>query len=1168
MNCLRRWPWARGRQGGFALVVTISLMVLLMVVGVGLLSLSAVSLRAGGVASAREEAQANARIALLLALGELQAVAGTDRAITAPASVLDEKFPDGVTGVWKAWTAADREGRGGKDKSESFQRWLVSTPTGAPASKEDQLALAKPGQGGAVPLLAAGTLGQSGAGSDPTRQMIGAVPVPTDNLRANGGLAWVVIDEGVKARADLHEREDFTGPAGLVLRAGAPGTEGITALEGLAALEVGPADSARFASRANLGLAHGVTADAARRYSPDLTVHAASLMTNPVNGGLKHDLSLLASQMTTTQKAERLYGRHGLGAARVPADPAFGLLAGYHELYKKIGVSETGTSRPPADGISARVPARYVANALNPVPPADPLLLPGILRVDLIFSLITRDCHGGRVNNLVQNGRRYMLHMLYLPVVTLHNPYNVPLAFDALRLNFNNVPIAFQFLVDGQPLTTSLVPLNQLYVGSEGDPARSKDFQVTLKKALGSSTSGGLVLQPGQTKLFGTPKVAPTWKWSDESPGVGADGIMLFDWRNDKTANFEMVPKLMTPPTVGNGFDVDWLAPRGLQTEYARQNTSFGEGIVALRGSERIGVNYGPFAPQAGNGAFSVEGTIVLGGREYKTNILSVRYRDQRRLQEVVETGTSPRFPDKRKFPETFPKPGIDPALTVMQYHEANNTPINAYVNPRPFVIFSVGQRTTMESFVPNRTIADSNPVMNLANIDLSPGKDPIGGVPLELVMMPIRNGNAAIEEIRGTEEGFFFGGHGQLRGTPRATLYELPAGPLQSLAQFRHANLAGSGHMPLVTYTVGESRAHPHVGTGTISGTWASTRSAMLDHTWLSNEALWDNYFLSTLADQTGPLFKAKPRALNEVIRGFFLDGARLPNPRFAPVRTGAVPAGMEGDTAWQVAAGEMLLEGGFNVNSTSEAAWVAVLSALREVDIQTAGGVDRGSTGAGSLPRVRAPSEANMDTGAVAGHQRRWQGYRRLTDDQIEALAREIVKEVRRRGPFLSLAEFVNRGVGAASDEANIKGAIQAAIDRAGVNQSAAVEGIVLSADRIAPCAYASPEAALSGGTASNSAEGSPSHLSQGDVLSVIGSRTVPRSDTFRIRAYGEARERNGTRVLAKAWCEAVVQRMPEFVDPALEPSMLPAAGSVAERFGRRFHVVQFRWLAADEV
>ena len=51
------------KTSGFALVVTISLMVLLTVIAVGLLGLSAVSLRSSSLNDSMNEARANARIA-------------------------------------------------------------------------------------------------------------------------------------------------------------------------------------------------------------------------------------------------------------------------------------------------------------------------------------------------------------------------------------------------------------------------------------------------------------------------------------------------------------------------------------------------------------------------------------------------------------------------------------------------------------------------------------------------------------------------------------------------------------------------------------------------------------------------------------------------------------------------------------------------------------------------------------------------------------------------------------------------------------------------------------------------------------------------------------------------------------------------------------------------
>ena len=57
---------------GFTLVVTISLLVLLTMLVMGLLSLSTLTLRRASADAANAEAQSNARMAMMLALGELQ----------------------------------------------------------------------------------------------------------------------------------------------------------------------------------------------------------------------------------------------------------------------------------------------------------------------------------------------------------------------------------------------------------------------------------------------------------------------------------------------------------------------------------------------------------------------------------------------------------------------------------------------------------------------------------------------------------------------------------------------------------------------------------------------------------------------------------------------------------------------------------------------------------------------------------------------------------------------------------------------------------------------------------------------------------------------------------------------------------------------------------------
>ncbi|MCB1132461.1 MAG: hypothetical protein KDN05_15145, partial [Verrucomicrobiae bacterium] len=399
--------------------------------------------------------------------------------------------------------------------------------------------------------------------------------------------------------------------------------------------------------------------------------------------------------------------------------------------------------------------------------------------------------------------------------------------------------------------------------------------------------------------------------------------------------------------------------------------------------------------------------------------------------------------------------------------------------------------------------------------------------------------------------------------------------GPLQSIAQFRSANLAGSGFLPLVTYTAGESRAHPQIGTDTLTETWPSDRSTLLDHTWLANEALWDQYFLSTIADQTSAGF-GRSKSRDNVMQDFFKRTARLPNQRFTPYNPGStdVPGDLQSasEPERRVAA-HLFLNGGFNVNCTSEDAWVAVLSSLREMDVETSLGNESGAKGTTPFPRMTRPTGGNIDRNVVQLRENVWEGYRSLTDGQIQNLAKEIVVEIRKRGPFLSLADFVNRGIGSDEDESNISGAIQAAIDRLDLNRFAESDGIDLDAALLAEHDYKSTRAAIGTGYR-NTATHSPGAISQGDILTGLGSRITVRSDTFRIRAYGEALDRTGKKVEAKAWCEAIVQRVPDYVDPVDAPSVIQeilddgSSGTANQMFGRRYQVLSFRWLAADEV
>jgi hypothetical protein len=64
------------------------------------------------------------------------------------------------------------------------------------------------------------------------------------------------------------------------------------------------------------------------------------------------------------------------------------------------------------------------------------------------------------------------------------------------------------------------------------------------------------------------------------------------------------------------------------------------------------------------------------------------------------------------------------------------------------------------------------------------------------------------------------------------------------------------------------------------------------------------------------------------------------------------------------------------------------------------------------------------------------------------------------------------------------------------------------------------------------------------------------------------GQARDAAG-KVIATAYCEAIVQRTANFVDPA-NPAHTPTASlnTTNQTFGRKFQIVSFRWLSPDEI
>ncbi len=328
------------------------------------------------------------------------------------------------------------------------------------------------------------------------------------------------------------------------------------------------------------------------------------------------------------------------------------------------------------------------------------------------------------------------------------------------------------------------------------------------------------------------------------------------------------------------------------------------------------------------------------------------------------------------------------------------------------------------------------------------------------------------------------------------------------------------------------------------------SRRGVHYDYSYLLNWSLWDKYFFSAIdfddADVTGNFPHANSRLL--------LHGD--------PDNVDFTSRGFDKSAA------HLLLDGAFNVNSTSKEAWKAVLASFMNA------GKDPVSNES-SLQRMIEPYGSVFASGDDDTTPNSYTGFRRLNDGELDSLAEWIVKEIRVRmaargsekdRPFLSLSEFINRSLDSKlrGDEAltRMKGALQAAIDNSGLNGSMNSRTVERASLRQRPGDEDHSQDFLS--------RNITTYLTQADLLARLGSVLSTRSDTFLIRSYGDARDPFSGQINSRAWCEAVVQRMPEYVSLADSAEVHPDDLSDQDnrQWGRRYEVVSMRWLTAEDI
>jgi hypothetical protein len=1134
---------------GFALVVTLSLMILLTVIAVGLLSLSSISLRSSSAEQLNQQARQSARLAPMLAIGELQIATGPDQRVTASARIRGaDVSQQHLTGVWQGWKwdgtgKPDFEGR----KKSQFLRWLVSSRDLTLATSLD---FAKSGPSGNVATLVRGKCDPS----EEDRVDAQIVPVASGKKSLRQGFAWAVFDESTKLPIALPEpgKDCVTTDVERMSAAPLPGYAAATKRD-WSPLKLLAGQRSKLITAHQSGLAGLAVAD---RGFHDLASRGAGVIVDVAKGGLALDLSRLfsdANGLPDDYGDRFLYSGTSTPLAPPPArfaganpfpspDPSWNLLHSHYRLYDKL----TGGQDPTLDTTTNARPASGATGMAVQNHPffQGQQLVPVIAKAQFVFSL-SFGWHGSlplyaRPGNaeLPANDPNKDLYVTWLvidPVITLWNPYNVNLRFPGGRIDLYRVPLTFRLHKNGTLVNSEYTHLANCFLAGSAFTGRKNTFyRLNLLPEKGVDE---IIMAPGEHLVLTTSNHTQTFnnKFSTE-------GLDLRPGFNPPAGN-------ASDPAVGGVSTVNVC----VSSNGENNGQLYGKAVrtVPVKPGDVIQI-------EVKQGRAAVDKPAETGGKEVSGF-----------LKYYVGSPSDPRrvggieldYGDDE--PEYLPPLSMEdlPSVVVSNliprgvpgdvYQGTKPPPVVRF--KEPFVITTFQLKTERDSKFSSRGWIHNSPV-NLYASEGIDQKEPWSHQQYELqweAMTDWPPASPTIEISNTNNRGYGGPGIYAQSGLEFATHSSIPLAPALSLAlslaQLRHAPLNTGGQLPLVSQIVANSLAPPILNPSSIRSEVGER--TLLDHSYYANSALFDQYFFSSLAEPGGPL--DRKTTVKDAISGLFDKGTPLANPRFIPhsggLNTEEISAALTAPDGHLKTAVHLLIDSPLNVNSTRVDVWEAYLGS-------TSGGkvpqMEKGGliSAAGDDPAFsrHLPSNGSAFESAndpLGQDLAKWNGHRRLTPPQIRRLAEEIVTEIQTRGPFQSIAEFVNRRPEAGPP--GQAGVLQAALDRAEINK----------------CSINAANSTANG----NTADGAPGVLTQADLLTAIAPVLTARGDTFRIRAYGEAGPANGPKVTA--WCEAVVQRVPEYLDPGDKLWAIPA-NPVNVRFGRRYEMVSFRWLSPSEI
>ncbi len=1239
-------------ESGFALIATISVMALVIMIAMAMVSLSTSVTRTSQHGKAMEEAQANARMALMMAIGKLQQEMGPDMRISAPADIVDPANPS-LVGVWRSWEGSDHEDNThllvGRPKAPDysskadsyktsadgrFVSWLVSGGSATDfLGNAATLVLSSP-SADTIPLLASGSLA-----SDDIRE-VHVIPSVVNDA---GAFAWWVSGENQKARIPRpYAPTESVDPAILTERnsshAGAdPSVFGLDSLL---------ADNSLSENIITLNTSEFIADDGSKpddgtephKSFHDLTVNSVGLLTNVATGGWRKDLSLLtekweeqpyeglelfqlapgAHQPYTRPKAVALADTSlpipiwhkepgsvfypwsnyihptdllgdGQAGGNWPREhfhnraavTSWASLADFATFYKKIDNVDGGIP-----SINQPYSWFFTSSLAEPLNSYHGLhstwVVPHIAKIQMIYSHYATDFDFSP--NLTGLDGNLRPAVLITPVVTLWNPYNFEIKFpttEALKIKIGwSHPVALNYKGQGTKYWgvqrgnyggNLAVDENYNYK----DRMLTKNWQLKMAFPGNQKTPDGrpaLTLGPGETRVFSPLPKSNTLKRPTEI-------------KYDQGASYELV---MRPGLLHDDRYLGWYI--GLDKMIAPGFVASGSTKEEINQQKADTYTKPPTFELDVMSRYDLMSSEGYCGPNLQWGIPKIPHGNLNAVYHISEAADTDSYypPSTDSFPVA-----LNEIVRLPTAAEPNPYPIAT-----PFMSLVFGSRIASHKATPTKGVVQANPAMKSSNFRFNgftpsdyPGVSSATNSSWEYSYIYHTKGGASLPDAgAGDASGFIITGDNVVDGIDRVVMIDLPTRPLTSLAQLSSWFIKGLNPLPPQTHDViGNSDATPLIPMNNVvdpdNNPYSGIReNEQQDDSYCSNHLLFDDWFFSSIApepDTIGPIGQDLMKNYTDFLTGIDPLANRTYKPIFedraanSTIADNTYMAQVDPVDSWKTIASRLEVEGMFNVNSTSVKAWRALLGHARNQKIpylEDTGVVKLSGEIDYAFPRslISGHGKAGeLPTNGVLKESYEFAGYRVFTSDMLDKLAKNIVTQVRRRGPFLSLSEFVNRQLSSDEDLA-VGGAIQVALNQLAADPDPALNPFDVMQAASRPSVSDPPsnhEYVFGKAAEGHNTYGLPGWTRQADILRSLAPILSARDDTFTIRAYGDSRDKSG-KVIARAWCEAVVRRTRDYIDSSDSPDITTLPNDTNKEFGRRFKLSSFRWLNPDEV